>query len=94
MDTVWGTALVVSGNHPEKIGRFMRYANIGTVSRSAFQRLSSHVLQPLVKETFEVVLEENHTTVPQTSVVSFVCCLLITVYRARQLLWLSCAHNT
>ena len=63
------TALVVSGNHPEKIGRFMQYANIGTVSKSAFHRLSSHIIQPLVKDTFEAVLDENRKASPDGQLV-------------------------
>ena len=58
-DTLWASAMVVSGNHQDKISHMMEYANMGTISKSAFNRIANNVLQPLVKDTVEGVLDEN-----------------------------------
>ena len=59
MDTVWAAAVTLSGCHESKVDRMLQFANMGRLSHATFHRLTNKVIQPVVRDTYELKLQAN-----------------------------------
>ena len=59
MDTVWASAVVISGCHEAEVNRLLEFANMGTFSHDAFYNTTTKVVQPVVRDTYEATLTAN-----------------------------------
>ena len=67
MDTVWASAVALSGCQEKKVDRLLQFANMGRLSHATFYRITSKVVQPVVRDTYNTTLTSNRQTAMSAS---------------------------
>ena len=67
LDTVFVAAINLSGCSIAGVRKLMAFANIGTISNSAYHRLASTVVHPVIQEAYDRTMDANRAAAAEAS---------------------------
>ena len=66
-DTVFAGSILLSGCSIDGVRKLMAFANMGTLSSSAFHRVATKVVHPVIDEAYRARLKDNRAEALEAS---------------------------